>query len=115
MRANYYLNLRMILCISAVLFGGLACSSNETTVSKPNVPMYIGIEEVEPNPPEGVVKYCWEEPLVIEQKVNAGVNTDGKWYLPAHNSVNEVRMGRWRPCREMRSKAYGENELIPLD
>ncbi|MDR2338334.1 MAG: hypothetical protein LBE20_06820 [Deltaproteobacteria bacterium] len=114
MKINYHLSLGRILCISAALLGGIACSS-DTQSTIPKVSMYIGTEDIEPNPPEGVVQYCWEEPLVIEQKVNAGVNTDGRWYLPAHKSINEVRMGRWRPCREMRSKAYGENELIPLD
>ena len=105
------LNLIAILCIMASV---VSCSSSSSrTGTTAGTRKYF--EQVDPNPPEGVVQYCWEEPLVNAETVNAGVDSRGNWYLPAHTSINEVKMGRWRPCREMRSKAYGEDELIPLD
>ena len=109
MISRHRLNLIAILCIMT-LFVSCSSSSRGRAVATREY-----FEQAEPNPPEGVVQYCWEEPLVTEETVNAGVDSRGNWYLPAHTSINEVKMGRWRPCREMRSKAYGEDELIPLD
>ena len=108
MVARHGLNLIAILCIMTSL---VSCSSpTRATVDSRGY-----FEQADPVPPEGVVQYCWEEPLVNTETVNAGVDSRGNWYIPAHTSINEVKMGRWRPCREMRSKAYGEDELIPLD
>jgi len=107
---RHRLNLATILCIMVVL---VSCSRTNNVPVERNSRVHV--DQLDPNPPEGVVQYCWEEPLVHADKVNAGIDSRANWYLPAHTSINEVRMGRWRPCREMRSKAYGEDELIPLD
>ena len=106
---RHSLNLIAILCIITVL---ASCSSSRRGSGAGG---RVYLEQADPVPPEGVVQYCWEEPIVKPEKVDAGVDSRGNWYLPAHTSINEVKMGRWRPCREMRSKAYGEDELIPLD
>ena len=50
-------------------------------------------------PPEGVIRYCWEEPIVQVVKNTPGVDASGNWYVPAHESVELVRSGRWRPCK----------------
>ena len=63
---------------------------------------------VEPEAPEGVVRYCWEEPIVDQEKVDAGLDTEGHWYRPGHIAIREVRMGRWRPCKEITSRTYGK-------
>ncbi len=102
------------LFVTTLLFITASCSPS-ASVEYTAESMYKGIDNIEPNAPEGVVQYCWEEPLVEVEKVNAGIDSDGTWYRPAMHEVKEVRMGRWRPCREARSKGYGENELIPLD
>ena len=105
------LNLTAILCIMTVV---ASCSHPVDRVGIAE-PIQVYLDQVDPDPPEGVMQYCWEEPLVNAEKVNAGMDSRGNWWNPAHTSVNEARMGRWRPCREMRSKAYGEDELIPID
>ena len=110
---RHRLNLTAISCIiPALMTVFVSCSSSTNSTARDSRDYF---DQIDPNPPEGVVQYCWEEPLVSADKVNAGIDSRGNWYLPAHTSINEVKMGRWRPCREMRSKAYGENELIPLD
>lgn len=58
--------------------------------------------------PEGVIAYCWEEPMVDFEKVRPGLDTDRVWYHPSHTAVREVRSGKWRPCRPVVSQAHGE-------
>ena len=48
--------------------------------------------------PPGVVRYCWEEPMVEFEPNGPGVDVDGHWYHPFYLAVREVRSGRWRPC-----------------
>ena len=50
--------------------------------------------------PRGVVRYCWEEPMVEFEPNGPGVDATGKWYNPYYLAVREVRMGKWRPCRQ---------------
>ena len=50
--------------------------------------------------PDGAVRYCWEEPIAKREKIGPGLNLEGTWYYPSHNSVRKVRSGRWRPCRK---------------
>jgi hypothetical protein len=90
------------LCLLLGL-GVIGCSSSSSAG---------GSSAVEPESaafsrPPGVVRYCWEEPIVDYERVNPGLHSEGKWYYPAHLAVKEVRMGRWRPCTEIRSKTYG--------
>lgn len=56
--------------------------------------------------PEGVVRYCWEEPIVKIERQNPGITQTGHWYKPAHVSVREIRSGKWRPCKVTSSQAY---------
>ena len=92
--------LALLFCI----FSMLACSP---TVSESANHRTIQPEGVALTPPPGVVRYCWEEPMVDYERVNPGLDSEGKWYNPAHVAVKEVRMGRWRPCNEIRSRTYG--------
>ncbi|MBP9839213.1 MAG: hypothetical protein KBC84_10955 [Proteobacteria bacterium] len=58
--------------------------------------------------PAGVVRYCWEEPMVEYQPNGPGVDEEGKWYHPSYLAVREVRQGRWRPCEKVPSEVEGE-------
>ncbi|MCB0322084.1 MAG: hypothetical protein KDD69_00890 [Bdellovibrionales bacterium] len=62
------------------------------------------------NVPPGVVRYCWEEPIVQFEPEGPGVDAEGRWYSPAYVAVREVRQGRWRPCRPMLSELRGETK-----
>lgn len=53
--------------------------------------------------PSGIVRYCWEEPMVKYEHNRPGVNSENTWYQPAHVAVREVRSGRWRPCEKISS------------
>lgn len=48
--------------------------------------------------PKGVVRYCWEEPMVEFEPNGPGIDATGNWYNPHYLAVREVRMGKWRPC-----------------
>lgn len=84
------------------LFCFIGCASTSTGSYKS-----VDTQESAFTPPPGVVRYCWEEPIVDYERVNPGLHSEGKWYNPAHLAVKEVRMGRWKPCKEIRSKTYG--------
>ena len=49
-------------------------------------------------PPEGVVRYCWEEPKVVLEQNGPGVDSEGHYYHPSYRAVREAKMGRWVPC-----------------
>jgi hypothetical protein len=70
---------------------------------------FISIERPAPIPP-GVVRYCWEEPIVAYEQRGPGLDIEGRWYSPAYVAVREVRQGRWRPCRPMLSELKGETK-----
>ena len=81
---------------AALLFAPLGgCSSSK--------PEYIVVGKPAPVP-EGVVRYCWEEPIVAYQKVDPGIGDEGTWYYPAHVTERQVRGGKWRPCKEQVSE-----------
>lgn len=60
--------------------------------------------------PVGVVRYCWEEPMVEFEPNGPGLDAEGKWYRPSYLAVREVRQGRWRPCRPVPSEVKGETK-----
>jgi hypothetical protein len=60
--------------------------------------------------PPGVVRYCWEEPMVELEPNGPGVDTDGRWYHASYVAVREVKQGRWRPCRPVASEIKGETK-----
>ena len=95
-------NFRLVNCVimaTAICLGASACSKEP-----PLEPEVIVINKTEvrsiPAPvPEGVLRYCWEEPMVTVENNKAGLDRKGHWYQPAHQAVRKVRQGRWRPCR----------------
>ena len=82
-----------------------ACSSGKKQLSPET--RYVVVEQAAPVPP-GVVRYCWEEPMVELERNGPGLDAEGEWYHPYYVAVREVRQGRWRPCRPMRSEIKGE-------
>ncbi len=81
----------------------VGCSFNDPSSSE----LVVKEMEVLHKVPPGVVRYCWEEPVVDYERVNPGLGEDGKWYYPAYLAVKEVRAGRWVPCRDIKSRTYG--------
>src|SRR4051812_29955709 len=57
--------------------------------------------------PPGVVRYCWEEPIVQFEPNGPGLDIESAWYHPSYIAVREVRQGRWRPCRPVPSEVTG--------
>lgn len=49
--------------------------------------------------PSGVMRYCWEEPVVDEEQHDAGLDARGIYWSPSYVAIREVRQGRWRPCK----------------
>ena len=48
----------------------------------------------------GVVNYVYEKPMVNVVEVPAGLDPEGVYYMPRHNSVVEIRQGRWTYVEE---------------
>lgn len=97
-------------CI-AVIGASAAVMSGCTKAERPIEPQtqYVSIERPARIPP-GVVRYCWEEPMVEFEPNGPGLDVEGKWYHPSYAAVREVRQGRWRPCREVPSEVKGETK-----
>jgi hypothetical protein len=57
--------------------------------------------------PQGVVRYCWEEPMVAREHNGPGLNTEGTFYSPAYTALRQVRGGKWRPCDELEAASDG--------
>ena len=94
--------MRAIFCILAISFFAVGC------IKQPPPPKPEVIVVSRPAPvPEGAVRYCWEEPMVVDEKNGPGINDEGTWYHPAHTAVRSVRSGKWRPCRKVKSEKVG--------
>lgn len=48
----------------------------------------------------GIVEHVWEEPMVDVVDVPPGLDPEGHYYRPAHQSIVEIRQGRWRKKSE---------------
>ena len=102
--------LRQSSCLAALFATGCwasGCASPFGYV-KPET-RYVALEQPAPVPP-GVVRYCWEEPMVQLEPNGPGVDTDNKWYHASYIAVREVKQGRWRPCRPVESELTGETK-----
>jgi hypothetical protein len=100
------LALSLILGASAVLSG---CAAKEEPAPPVSVTRYVAIDQPAPVPP-GVVRYCWEEPIVQFERNGPGLDVEGTWYHPFYIAVREVRQGRWRPCEPVKSEVKGETK-----
>lgn len=101
----------LVLLLGALY--GCSSSSSDKASELPPEPLIIKKIEVVSEPaaePEGVEPYCWEEPLVVKEKIRAGLDYKGHFYRPAHNTLRKVRQGRWVPCRQQK----GNNEKRTL-
>ena len=87
-----------------ILVLGLSC----VACSSGDIPRVEGVDYQvigqDPEQPEGVERYCWEEPLVELEKQSPGVKDEGRWYAPSATIGRQVRQGKWRPCVVKRSK-----------
>jgi len=70
---------------------------------------YIAYEEPA-RVPAGVIRYCWEEPMVQLEPNGPGLDDEEHWYHPSYLAVREVRQGKWRPCRQVPSEVKGETK-----
>ena len=76
-----------------------ACSSSSDKHPRNQQVFQVAVGSEPAVAPSGVVRYCWEEPMVQREHINAGLDQEGKWYNPSHVQVRQVRGGKWRPCR----------------
>ena len=88
-----------IMLLLSLVIGLSSCSSKE------HLPVYEDRENIDfvyvghnPPVPDGVQRYCWEEPVVEVQQQGPGVNSAGTSYYPSSVVARQVKKGRWRPC-----------------
>jgi hypothetical protein len=83
------------------------CGKSHFTESPELQTVYVAYDSPQPIPP-GVVRFCWEEPVVEFQENGPGLDADRKWYVPSSVAVRMVKHGRWRPCNPVPSEVKGE-------
>lgn len=89
---SHYIKLSAIL--SVVVFSG--CTTMNPFVTTRTVYKEVPVQTGRVDTPPGVVEYVWEEPMVDVIDVPPGLDPEGRYYRPAHQSVVEIRQGRWR-------------------
>ncbi len=91
----------------AILVLGLvtlsACSSANEPKLEPIVITKTKVIPIAAPAPDGVVRYCWEEPIVKVEKIRPGIDSRKEYYRPGYEAVRKVRSGRWRPCKSSRT------------
>lgn len=98
----------MKLCITIISLLLLGCSSKDVIEDRENIDyVYRGSPAVAP---PGVVRYCWEEPVVEFNREGPGVDQEGTWYRPAAVIGRQVRQGRWRPCAALPDETRGQTK-----
>jgi len=90
----------IISVLSLLLFCGLstACSPTQSTSRSEMQPVLISNNYDRHVP--GTVEYIWEEPMINVVEVPAGLDPEGHYYRPAHQSIVEIRQGRWQYYRD---------------
>ena len=94
----------LISCLSSACFNRSMVGGEENVQT-----VYVGYNDQAPVPP-GVLRYCWEEPVVEFQDNGPGLNGDKTYYQPSHVAIRMVKQGRWRPCRAQPSEIRGETK-----
>jgi hypothetical protein len=69
-----------------------ACFSAQSTTQTEEV---VTVRETTRKIP-GLVEYVWEEPMVDVVEVPPGLDAEGIYYIPPHQTVTEIRQGRYR-------------------
>lgn len=95
-----------VLLLTTLLSG---CSGSHFSSDPEPQTVYVAYDSAQPIPP-GVVRYCWEEPVVEFQENGPGLDADKKWYVPSSVAVRMVKQGRWRPCKPVASEVKGETK-----
>lgn len=97
--------------LSLVMFGLFFSACSEVVESEKIVPETnnIVVDKAAQVPP-GIVRYCWEEPMVQFEPNGPGLTADGYWYQPSYVAVRKVRQGKWRPCKPVPSEVKGETK-----
>ncbi len=85
---------------AAVSCAVIGCSPSAVSTSEPEVVDKTQYVVAAAPVPPGVVRYCWEEPMVTKEPNGPGLNSEGTWYSPSYKAVRMVRGGKWRPCNE---------------
>jgi len=74
-----------------------ACAPTQSATRAETVPMMSN--NFERHVP-GTVEYIWEEPMINVVDVPPGLDPEGHYYRPAHQSIVEIRQGRWQYYRD---------------
>ena len=87
----------IMLVIMAITIMGCGAKPQPQTVIKEVI-----VERDYTRQVPGVVEYVWEEPMTDVVDVPPGLDPEGHYYRPAHQSIVEVRQGRWRYAKPKR-------------
>lgn len=98
----------LLLVMCFLLTAGCTSGKTEPDPKRENYDYYFVGQPAKP--PAGVVRYCWEEPLVEYQAREPGLKDGGRWYHPSALIVRQLRAGRWRPCEPLLDESKGETK-----
>lgn len=86
----------MLGVFALVLASFAGCSSKKSNPAEVRT-VYREVQvETPAEPVPGVVEYVWEEPMIDVIDNPPGLDPEGHYYRRGHQSIVEVRQGRWR-------------------
>lgn len=84
------LQLLIVCCCTLV-----ACSAGQQTKKTSLETCASQVEQRYQQQVPGAVDYIWEPPLADVVDIPPGLDPEGHYYRPAHQSIVEIRQGRW--------------------
>lgn len=94
----------VLLTVTVALLSGCCCGFGKKSVEgadvKASVDSSILTTDTYAKGNSGTVEYIWEEPMVDVTDIPPGLDPEGHYYRPAHQSIVEIRQGKWRYYRD---------------
>lgn len=92
--------LRKALALLAASTFAASCSTNKEPPPPPSTPVVAEvISHVDENAVPGTVTQPWEEEMHNQVKVPGQLDPTGTYYRPPHQTIVEIRPGRFQPVQ----------------
>lgn len=85
-----------VFVICLMLFTFVACTSSAQQGVTKTVVVREATNELEKDPVPGTQSDVWVEPMYEQVRVPAAIDPHGVYYRPSHNTLIEVRPGKYQ-------------------
>ena len=86
------INIFCLVALGTLVLGTTGCTARRRVVESTELPT----AESYVNRAPGAVEFVWEPPMIDVVDVPPGLDPEGHYYRPAHQSIVQIRQGKWR-------------------